>query len=136
MRINGIGLTFLSVSAPDENGISFSTTWFTFAYLPIFPIRRKRVRFLPHTGSGFSYEFISDEKLSLIEILKTYLFGWLLFPLLLIFPAIFAHKSIWQMLNLPESIHIGYIIFSVIWAVVVGWKLMDWHDAKYRPLKS
>ncbi|MBX7170200.1 MAG: hypothetical protein K1X72_04530 [Pyrinomonadaceae bacterium] len=133
MRINGIGLTFLSVSTPDENGISFATTWFTFAYLPIFPIRRKRVRFLPHQGSGFSFEFISDEKLDLSEIFKTYLFGWLIYPLLLGFPAILAHKNIWQKISLPESIHIGYIIFSVIWALVCGWKLLDWHEAKYRP---
>ncbi|HRH42282.1 MAG TPA: hypothetical protein PKY82_11705 [Pyrinomonadaceae bacterium] len=136
MRINGIGLTFLSVSAPDENGISFATTWFTFVYLPIFPIRRKRVRFLPHKGSGFSYQFISDEKLDLSAVLKTFLFGWILYPLMLVSPAIFAHKSIWQIFNLPESIHIGYIIFSVIWLVVSGWKLMDWHELKYRPAKN
>lgn len=136
MRINGIGITFLGVSKQDENGIATATAWFTFVYLPIFPISRSRVRFLPHQGSGFSYELISGEKFVFKEILKTYFFGWILYPLIIAFPAIFAFKEVWQYLGLPESIHIAYIIFTVIWAICCGWKLMDKQEEKCRLKKK
>lgn len=136
MRINGIGITFLGISKQDENGIATATAWFTFVYLPIFPISRSKVRFLPHRGNGFSYELISKEKLVLKEILKTYLFGWILYPIIIAFPAIFAFKEVWQFLGLPQSIHIAYIIFTIIWAIVCIWKLMDLQDEKCRPQKK
>lgn len=135
MRINGIGTTFLGVSEQDENGIAAATAWFTFIYLPIFPISRMRVRFLPHKGSGFAYELISKDKLVFKEILITYLYGWILYPLVIAFPSFLAIKEVWQLLGLPESVHIGYIICSVIWAIVCIWKLMDWQDERCRPKK-
>lgn len=136
MRINGIGTTFLGISEPDENGIATATNWFTFIFLPIFPATRVRVRFLEHIGDGYSYEIISYEKLVLKEIFKTYLYGWILYPLIIAFPAIVAVKEVWQLLGLPKSIQIPYIILALIWAIVWGWKLMDWQDEKCRPKKN
>ena len=136
MRINGIGTTFLGVSAPDKNGISTATNWFTFIFLPIFPTSRLRVRFLPHQGSGFSFELVSYEKMVFKEILKTYLFGWILYPMLIFAPAVLAVKEIFIQLGLPQSFHIPYIIFTVIWVITCIWKLSDWQNAKCCPPKK
>lgn len=135
MRINGIGTTFLGVSKQDENGIATATNWFTFIYLPIFPSIRVRVRFLPHQGSGFSFELLSYEKLVFKEILKTYLFGWILFPLMIFAPAVLTIKQVWIQIGLPEMIHIPFGIAAFIWVFVSIWKLLDRQDEKCRPQK-
>lgn len=136
MRINGIGTTFLGISKQDENGIATATTWFTFIFLPIFPFRRLRVKFFEHIGSGFSYEIISFEKLVLSEILKTYLFGWIIFPGMGLLPLIIAIKEVWQAIGLPNILHIPYIILTIIWMIAFIWKLSDWHEEKCRPQKN
>ena len=135
MRINGIGTTLLGISKPDGEGISTATKWFTFVFLPIFPIRRMRVRFLPHKGSGFSYQIISNERLVLAELLKTLLYCWVLIPLIGFAPLIFALKEIWTALGLPKSLQIPYIIAGVIWVGVIIWKTADRHEERCRPPK-
>lgn len=135
MRINGIGTTFLGISVPDKNGISTATNWFTFLWLPIFPFSRVKVRFLPHTGSGFSYQLISHEKLVFKEIIKTYLFCWMLFPLAIFGPAVLTIKQVWEQIGLPETIHIPFGIMAFIWVFVSLWKLSDWHEARCYPPK-
>ena len=136
MRINGIGTTFLGVSKQDENNIATANVWFTLLYLPIFPFRRMRVRFFEHQGSGFSYQIVSDKKLVLGEILKTYIFGWIIFPVIGLLPLIIAIKEVWQSFGLPQFLHIPYIILTIIWMFVYIWRLADWHEAKCRPKKN
>lgn len=132
MRINGIGATLLGISAPDEFGNSTATTWFTFIYLPLIPVGRMTVRFLEHKGSGFSYTIIKKEKLVLTEIFRTYLFGWILFPLMIFGPAAIVQKGIWETLGLPEAIHIPFGVVAVIWVFAACLKLDSWHEAKCR----
>lgn len=133
MRINGIGTTLLGISKPDEEGTSTATNWFTFLFLPLYPVRRMRVRFLPHKGSGYSYQIVSNEKLVLSEMLKTLLYCWFLIPLFAFAPLIFAFKEVWTALGLPQSLQIAYIIVCVIWVGVVIWKTADRHEARCRP---
>jgi hypothetical protein len=95
-----------------------------------------RVRFLPHHGSGFTYQIISNEKFVLSEFLKTLLYCWILIPLLAFTPLIFAFKEVWTALSLPESIQIPYIVPGVIWIGVVIWKTADRHETRCRPPKD
>lgn len=136
MRINGIGTTFLGISEQDKNGIATASNWFTFIFLPIFPTSRVRISFHEHIGDGYSYEIISYEKLVLNEILKTYLYGWILFPVMIFGGAILTVKEVWQTVGLPEIIHIPFGIVAFIWVFVSIWKLQDWHEAKCRPKKN
>jgi hypothetical protein len=135
MRINGIGATLLGISKPDEYGESTATRWFTFAFLPIFPIRRIRVKFLPHKGSGFSYQRVRREKLVLAEVLKTYLFGWVLIPVFAAGPSFLGFSGIWTALALPMSFQIPYLVVSIVWAGIVIWKTADRHEERCRPSK-
>ncbi len=120
---------------PDGEGISTATNWFTIVFLPVFPIRRMRVKFLPHTGSGFSYQIISNEKLVLTELLKTLLYCWFLIPIFGFAPLIIAFKEVWTALGLPPSLQIPYLIVGVIWIMVLIWKTADRHEARCRPPK-
>lgn len=135
MRLNGIGTTHLGISPQDENGIATATNWFTLFYLPIFPIARLRVRFLEHQGSGYTYVVVSNEKIVVKELLRTYLFGWLLFPLMIFGPAVLTIKEVWAAVGLPKIIHIPFGVCAFIWVFVSIWKLMDWHESKCRPEK-
>lgn len=133
MRINGIGVTLLGVSEYDNDGNCTATVWFTFIYLPLIPLRRLKVRFAEHKGSGFSYSIISRENLRISEILRTLLFGWVLFPLVIFGPGVLVQDSVWQAIGLPDFIHIPFGIAAVIWVFVSCFKLLDRHEAKCRP---
>jgi hypothetical protein len=133
MRINGIGITLLGIAGDDGPDESTATLWFTFAFLPVIPIRRMRVKFLSHKGSGFSYQFIANEKLVLSEILRTYLYCWILVPALGLAPFLLGNDKIWTALSIPKSLQIPYLALCAIWAVVYIWKVADRHEARCRP---
>ncbi len=130
MRLNGIGVTFLSISEMDEQNVATATMWFTFLYLPVAPLYRCQVRFLPSDGGGFSYEKLERVSLNGREVAETYLYGWLLYPLAILGPMAIAVIEVWEALNLPESWHIPYAVATIIWLVVWAWKLSDWHEAR------
>jgi len=91
-----------------------------------------RVKFLPHKGSGFSYRFIAPEELVLAEVLKTYLYGLIVVPVLAAGPSILGFTGIWNALGFQKSLQIPYIIISVIWAIIIIWKTADWQDERCR----
>lgn len=119
MRLNGIGITLLGVSDMDQDGVATATLWFTFLFLPLIPLHRYRVQFLPSQGAGYSFQILSQENHSLSEILKTYLLGWIVAPVLIFGPLFFAIRQNWEPLHLPEAWYTPYVIFSIIWFIVV-----------------
>ena len=133
MRISGIGVTLLGVSNKQPDGTATATWWFTFLYLPVLPVRRVRVRFLPHKGSGISFEEISDEDRIASEILKTYLYGWILIPLLIFWPLILSIVMNNLAAKLPQPWQIPAVVFMIVW--ILGWILilLSWHEKKYKP---
>jgi hypothetical protein len=135
--LNGIGTTLLSIKTQNEPGEKTATRWITFLYLPIAPIKRLRVRLLPHQGSGFSYEEIGQEPLNWREIAQTYLYGWFLFPLLIFWPIPIAVIEVWTALGLPQNLHTPFFIFTILWMLTAVWKLSDWHeDRGHHPLRK
>lgn len=136
MRINGIGTTLLGVSDMDENGVAIAMLWFTFLFFPIIPLRRYRVQFLPSQGSGYAYQILSQEVHCLPEILKTYISGLLLAPLLIFGPMVLAIRENWEALNLPESIYTPYVFFSIAWFVITFLILHTRLENRCKPPKS
>ncbi len=136
MRINGIGTTLLGVSDMDQDGIATATLWFTFLFLPIIPLRRYRVQFLPSQGAGYSYQILSLEKRSIPEILKTYLLGWIGAPVLIFGPLFFAIRENWEVLQLPEAWYTPYVIFSIIWFITVFGIIYVRLENRCRPPKA
>lgn len=136
MRISGIGFTFLGVGMMDANAVAMATQWLTFFYLPIIPVKRCRVQFLPHKGSGFSYQILSREPLNWMEIARTYFMGWTVAPLVLLGPLVIAIEEVWFGLGLPAAPHGVYAAVSIGWLVFATWKLLDRQEAKCRPPAS
>jgi hypothetical protein len=131
--LNGIGTTLLGIGSPNDRGERTATRWVTFLYAPIVPLNRYTVRFLPYRGSGFHYEILAEEKLAWNEIALTYLYGWLLFPLLIFWPMPIAVIEVWQWLKLPAGLHTPFIVFTIVWLLTAVWKLSDWHEKRGRP---
>lgn len=131
MRLSGIGTTLLGVRPSDVESESTATEWFTFIYLPLVPLARYRLRFLPHTGSGFSYEILAREPIHAREVLTTYLNGWILTPIVLFSPLVLAVREVWSAIGLPESLYIPFVVLAILWLIVALWILLDRHEAKY-----
>ena len=68
------------------------------------------------------------------EIATTYLVGWLLLPALVMWPFPILVIEIWRALGLPESLHPFAVGFSILWMVVVVWRLADWDEKRKRPI--
>ena len=64
------------------------TKWFTFAFLPIVPLARKKIRIVPSPrgGSGFHFQELGETSVEPHEVVVTYLTGWILWPAVLFGP--------------------------------------------------
>lgn len=129
-RINGIGLSFDGVSKPDHEGNCTATQWFTFIFVPIFPITRYKLKPIKKVPFRFEFQTISKQKLVLTEILQTYLFGWILFPALIFAPflalGLSATPEAEKAFGIPTWTQIPLILLAIAWLIVSVWKLRTW----------
>ncbi len=133
MQINGIGTTLLGVSSQDENNVAIATRWFTFVYLPVVPLARLRVQFLPHQGGGFSFRIIEKLPFNAGEVARGYFNGWIATPLVTLGPMFFAVSEVWEALRLPEAWHSYYIAAAIVWLIFAVWQLSERREARCRP---
>src|SRR5690349_4736649 len=82
-RFNGCGIWFLGLQSTPERGVVYATFWLTFLFLPLIPLQRAKL----HFSDTRRYTVVEKLPLKAGEILHTYLYGWLLFPLLIVGPA-------------------------------------------------
>jgi hypothetical protein len=152
--INGIG-TLRYDWDHHSDGTSSATLWFVVGFVPVIPLRRERLyvasdglepsRAIDVAGAalgavgGFGFGFRSQlqilqkEPMRLAGILRTYVFGFLVTPLLAFgVPA----AGIWTIVRLLEFFQFNmqeygvYValtlgIASVVWAAVVIAKILD-----------
>lgn len=127
-RINGIGFGFAGVSHPDAEGNCYATQWFTFVFLPLFPVARYKIK--PLKKVPFQFQITSQSALVLQEVLSTYLYGWILFPLLILGPflalALAATPEAEVAFKIPTWTQMPLIALSILYLVVSVWKLKDW----------
>ncbi|MFJ6012759.1 hypothetical protein [Streptomyces sp. NPDC092952] len=92
---NGFGRTLLGRTKPDADGACFATHWFTLLLLPIRPLGRYYVKegatVERSTGPGAStstteYVFLGEAELRASEVIRTYLFRWVVVPLVVAGP--------------------------------------------------
>jgi len=61
MRLHGMGSTLIGRSDPRQDGSYVTTEWFTFSYIPIFPVCRYRVTEQQTTSLCFRHIYDSRE---------------------------------------------------------------------------
>lgn len=146
--INGIGTRFLGYSPIDQNRCCYVTEWITFFYLPVVPLTRMKIERALTKPNEFKYRIIEKSKLQFIQIIKTYFFGWLLFPVLLFTPLILCVRSIADKIGIPKAKFLGLanpdssfgvyefmIIFGIIWFIVFTVILKNWDEKRGLPKK-
>ncbi|MFE7464553.1 hypothetical protein ACFU6R_10645 [Streptomyces sp. NPDC057499] len=92
---NGFGRTMLGKTKPDAAGACFATRWFTMLMLPIRPLGRYYIKegetVSASAGRGAStstteYVFLGEADLRASEVIQTYLFFWIVIPLVVAGP--------------------------------------------------
>lgn len=90
---NALGTMLLYNSRPDETGCFFATQWLMII-LPVAPLRRYYVRegrtTIEGSGSTTEYEIHGTSRIRAIEVIRAYLFFWILLPAALIGPILVA----------------------------------------------
>jgi hypothetical protein len=152
--INGIG-TLRYDWDHHSDGTSSATLWFVIGFLPVIPLRRERLYVASEglepsraidvagaalgaavgIGSGFRSQFqiLQKELMRPAGILRTYVFGFLVTPLLAFGVPVFV---VWASVRLLELLQfdmreygvyvaIALGIASVLWAAVVIAKILD-----------
>ncbi len=131
--LNGIGSRFNGVSQLNQHGNVHATLWFTFLYLPLIPLWKAEIkREITLPLKEFNYQIIQKLPLDRNEILKTYFYGWILVPLLLLGPILFLIPEIHEQLGIasppPRNLIKGdslnwhdwlFILYIVYFIVVV-----------------
>ncbi|MDA0673429.1 MAG: hypothetical protein O3C67_06950 [Cyanobacteria bacterium] len=117
MRINGIGTTLLGIGPLNPENRAMATLWFTFVFLPVCPLRRYYLTFLPPQGNGFTYRILERRRLDPWDVFKTYVFGWLVYPTLVFWPFPIAVIEVWEALGLPARLHIPFVVVTIIWMI-------------------
>ena len=129
-RLNGVGLGFAGVSKPDHEGNCTATQWFTIFFAPIFPIARFKVKPMRTVPFQFQYQTLSRQKLVLAEVLKTYLYGWILFPLMIFGPflalGLAGTPEAEKAFGIPDWTQLPFIVAGIAWLAVAVWRLRTW----------
>ena len=85
------------------------------------------------------YEVLSRQKLSWPNVLTTYFFGWVVFPLLLFGPlggALAVFSIMVEAGTDTPWLSLMVILPAVGWMVAAIWKLVDWDDRRGLPAPS
>ncbi|GAA3020241.1 hypothetical protein GCM10010519_56820 [Streptomyces lactacystinicus] len=138
--VNGFGRTMLGKTRVDAQGACFATRWFTVLMLPIRPLGRYYVKEgetvdVPGRGGASTttteYVFLGEAELRASEVIRTYLFCWLVVPLVVAGPVTlfglnadaFSHEHPILFLLLLLGLPIVGII-ALAWLLVLNEKFL------------
>ncbi len=132
---NGIGVALLGVRRMDEEHAT-ARKWLTFLWLPIFPLGRRQVRLISAQPTTHRYIDLGPANDGVGDIPRTYLLGWIVFPVLLFSPLFIVIAEVWEALGLPEAWHRPAGFAAIGWFVVVVWILASVRERSLRPLSA
>jgi hypothetical protein len=129
MTKKGIGTRFLGLQN-DDDGKLFATKWFTIVYVPVFPLFSAFIKI--HRAKDFlnNYEIVEKTEHRYTNILRTYIYGWFIFPFFLFGPIYFATPEFAALIGIGDIKHSSLfqtlVIISVTWVVIAGIILIRW----------
>lgn len=128
MTLRGIGTRVLNCSISDSDGTCYGYKWFTFLYLPLFPLFK--IRFIRKITSRHIFETVTLEKfpMTLREILRVYLKGWFVYPVLLFWPFIFLISEVYERLEVSFEYYKYLLIAAISYSVAIVWVLISRYE--------
>ena len=133
MTINGIGTRFLGYSNLDEEGCYTAYQFFTFLFLPIFPIHKWRMKRALSDHREFNTTFLEKLPMKGVEIMGIYLRSLILYPALIFWPFPIAVREVYFALNLPRNYYDYFVGFAIVYFIVVIWILFNRYERQGLP---
>lgn len=129
---NGFGRTMLGKTRLDTEGACFATHWFTML-LPIWPLGRyyikegETVSFAGRRGASTSttqYLFLGKAELRMSEVIRTYLFFWVVVPLVAAGPVtLFGINGDGFSRSHPITFIVLLIVIPIVCLIALAWML-------------
>jgi hypothetical protein len=146
----GSGVRLIGIRPTGRTNVFAATQWVTFFYLPVVPLARRIVRFLEPATYGARWQVVETSPLDGREIARTYLWGWVLFPLLIIGPFVAGallgeagralkvllrqHREVASLLEIACTLLGAALIFGGIpWFAVALYRLLKWDQDRKKP---
>lgn len=146
----GCGVRLLGVRAaprPDQHAATF---WVTAFFVPLFPLGRRVVRFVDPGLSEARWVTLETTPIEAREVARTYLFGWILFPLLLVGPfligswapklAAWLGPILGLSRDLADVARLGagllgglFVLLGIPWFAIAVYRLRRWDQDRRRP---
>ncbi|MFF2961685.1 hypothetical protein ACFVT1_22770 [Streptomyces sp. NPDC057963] len=130
---NGFGRTMLGKTRPDAEGACFATHWFTML-LPIWPLGRYYIKegetVVVAGGRGASasttqYVFLGRAELRMSEVIRTYLFFWVMAPLVVAGPVtLFGIDGDAFSRSHPITFLVLLIVIPIVCLIALAWMLV------------
>ncbi len=132
-RLNGFGTWLLGPEPTTNPGEWIATRWITALFIPIIPLARYRVQVTGPQKKGQPTLITAKERLplSIRSIVKTYLFGILIVPVLVLGPAFLAITEVQTYLGIPKDAQPILLVLAVCWIIGAVWKLKDWEENRW-----
>src|SRR6266567_171081 len=99
VEVMGCGIRLIGIRPAADPHQRFGSFWLTAFYLPLIPLARRVVRFVEPRGADSRWVVLEVIPLDWRDVARTYCWGWIVFPLLVIGPLILApvlnHAPAW-----------------------------------------
>ena len=133
--INGIGTKFHGFRRDSSDDTLCVTSWFVFLYFPVIPVSAYRIRIVEMEKKQYGYEVLEKIPFNGKEILTTYFWGWVIAPVLWVWPIPFAVREVGEYLGYANEEGVGgfylfVVIFAITWIAVFAWKWKDWEETR------
>ncbi len=137
ISFNGTGIKFLGYSALDEKEHCTATSWIVFLWFPIYPLRRYKLE-MKAGDEGRMFAVIDQTPKENKEIVQTYLWGWLLVPLVVLGPLVtLAFLTETKVVNTDSGLFSKLLGTGLGWTVISILLLYHWDQRRGMPgLKS
>jgi hypothetical protein len=146
-NVNGHGTELKSFTRADSSGRYFATGWATVAGMPLIPLRRY---YLSQGGTTFEgsvvrrtvkthYQIAGESRLRASEVLRTYVFCWLLAPAVILGPVIAFFTQVDAIADALSGVFILVIAAPFAWIFGIGYlvtKLLDVYRARWAPVRE
>ncbi|SDW41470.1 hypothetical protein SAMN05421504_101518 [Amycolatopsis xylanica] len=144
--MNGVGRTLLSSTPTDASGAHFMTLWFTLLG-PVFPIGRYYLRSaepdplgggVHMIGSHSRYDILGRSSLVPGEVIRTYLYCWLLAPLAVVGPLVPLLANIddvWAAIGFWAFFLVVGALLGLAFALVYGTRFVSRRWRKPRAMR-
>lgn len=136
ITINGTGFKYLGFSKLDKNGCCTATKWLVFAYFPLFPLKRHHLKFSLDQKFIRHYQVLGDSPSEKGEIISTYLWGWILIPLIVLAPLIVTAVLTENGMSTKTPAFSNLLISGIIWAIISVLLFYRWDQMRGLPGKK